>query len=74
MNSRVFDMLGRLLNLKWYTQKEYRMVDYAILLTMAFITSELCNQRLDHMGVVDTGQFPIKSLMLYGEELVINAE
>ena len=67
-------MLGRLLNLKWYTQKEYRMVDYAILLTMAFITSELCNQRLNHMGMINTGQFPIKSLMFDGEELVINAE
>ena len=67
-------MLGRLLNLKWYTQKEYRMVDYAVLLTMAFITSELCNQRLNHMGMINTGQFPIKSLMFDGEELVINAE
>ena len=74
MNSRVFDMLGRLLNLKWYTQKEYRMVDYAILLTMAFITSELCNQRLNHMGMINTGQFPIKSLMFDGEELMVNAE
>ena len=67
-------MLGRLLNLKWYTQKEYRMVDYAVLLTMAFITSELCNQRLNHMGMVDAGKFPVKALMFDGKELVVNAE
>ena len=74
MNSRVFDMLGRLLNLKWYTQKEYRMVDYAVLLTMAFITSELCNQRLNHMGMIHTGEFPIQTLMFDGKELMVNAE
>ena len=72
MNSRVFDMLGRLLNLKWYTQKEYRMVDYAVLLTMAFITSELCKQRLNHMGMINTGEFPIQTLMFDREELMFN--
>ena len=65
-------MLGRLLNLKWYTQKEYRMVDYAILLTMAFITSELCNQRLNHMGMINTGEFLIQTLMFDREELMFN--
>ena len=67
-------MLGRLLNLKWYTQKEYRMVDYAILLTMAFITSELCNQRLNHMGMVDTGKFPVKTLMFDGKEFMLDSK
>ena len=72
MNSRVFDMLGRRLNLKWYTQKEYRMGDYAVLLTMAFITSELCNQRLNHMGMINAGEFPIQTLMFDREELMFN--
>ena len=67
-------MLGRLLNLKWYTQKEYRMVDYAVLLTMAFITSELCNQRLNHMGMINTGEFPIQTLMFDGKELMFTSK
>ena len=65
-------MLGRVLNLKWYTQKEYRKIDYVILLTVAFITSELCNQWLDHLGMVHTGKFPIQTLMFDGEELMFN--
>ena len=50
------------------------MVDYAVLLTMAFITSELCNQRLNHMGMIHTGEFPIQTLMFDGKELMLNAE
>ena len=67
-------MLGRVLNLKWYTPKEYRRIDYAILLTVVFITSELCNQGLDHMGMIHTGEFPIQTLMFDGEELMFNSK
>ena len=67
-------MLGRVLNLKWYTQKEYRKIDYVILLTVAFITSELGNQRFDHMGMVDTGKFPVKTLMFDGKELMLDSK
>ena len=67
-------MLGRVLNLKWYTQKEYRKIDYVILLTVAFITSELCNQWLDYVGMIHTGEFPIQTLMFDGKELMFNSK
>jgi len=34
----------------------------------------LCNQVFNHMGVIDSGKFPIQSLMLDGEELVLNSK
>ena len=34
----------------------------------------LCNQVFDHMGVINSGQFPIQSLMLDGKELVLNSK
>jgi hypothetical protein len=45
-----------------------------ILLTVVFIASELCNQGLDHMGMIHTCEFPIQTLMFDGEELMFNSK
>lgn len=42
--------------------------------TIIIMDEVLSNEGFYHMGMIYPGQFPIKSLMLYGEELVIDAE
>jgi len=42
--------------------------------TIIIMDEVLSNEGFDHMGMIYPGQFPIKSLMLNGEKLVVDSK